>query len=107
VAVGVTAWQLTNGLWRWVAAVIIPIAMATMWATFGVTDEESRGGTPPVRVPGAVRLALELSFFALAVLSLVLIDQTTWAIVFAGIVVLHYAISWDRIPWLLRTKATS
>ena len=52
-------------------------------------------------IPGALRLLLELGFFAAAVLCLWSVGQERAAVGFALIVILHYAISYDRIVWLL------
>jgi hypothetical protein len=72
----------------------------TLWGVFAVPGDPSRSGRAPVPVPGAVRLLVEAAFFGAATAALVR-DGATWAIAFAGIVVVHYALSYDRVAWLL------
>lgn len=101
IATGVAGWQLTGGVWRWVSALVVPLLMATVWGTFNVADDPSRGGAAPVPVPGWVRLAIELGFFGVAVMTTWRAGMTTFAVVMGVAVVVHYALSWDRIVWLL------
>lgn len=58
----------------------------------------------PVAVPGWVRLLLEAVLFGAAVLALAAAHQTQAAVVFGVVVLLHYAASYDRILWLLRSR---
>lgn len=81
--------------------------MATVWGTFGLPDDPSRGGSPPVTVPGVVRLLLELAFFASGIAAFWLIGQETLAVAFGGLVLIHHVLSWDRISWLLDVGAES
>lgn len=101
VAVGVAGWQQFDGVAGWLAAIGLPVAMAAVWGTFAVPDDPSRGGSAPVPVPGAVRLLVEGLFFAGGVVALWSIGSTTLALVFAAVVAVHYALSWDRIVWLV------
>ena len=100
-AMGVWGWQQQEGWLRLVLAVGVPLIAALLWGLFAVPHDPSRSGKAPIAVPGTVRLALELAIFAFA----------TWALYAAGAValswllglavVIHYALSYDRIRWLI------
>jgi hypothetical protein len=59
-------------------------------------------GKAPVAVPGWVRLLLEAVYFGGAALALWAAGRASWAGVFGLIVVIHYALSFDRIGRMLR-----
>jgi hypothetical protein len=101
VALGLWGWQRGDGLLRFVLAVGIPLAAAAAWGIFNVPDDPSRSGGAPVPVPGILRLALELAFFALATLALYDSGFRTLSWVMGVMVALHYLASYDRIRWLL------
>jgi hypothetical protein len=67
--------------------------------TFRVDNDP---GKAPVRVPGVVRLALELAYFAFAVWALFDAGATTAGWILGAAVFVHYLISYDRIIWLLK-----
>jgi len=115
-------WTQHNGVWRWIAALGLPLIAAVLWISFrvpgdmermvqsfqgsnGVLGEAFRAPAQPrdgrVAVPGVVRLAIEALFFGGAVWLLALAGQLRPALIFGIIVVLHYAASYDRIRWLL------
>jgi hypothetical protein len=79
----------------------IPLAVAIVWGTFAVPDDPSRSGRAPIPVRGVVRLVLELAIFSAATCALST-DARTLGIVFGVCVLVHYALSYDRIGWLLR-----
>ena len=58
---GTTAWRLSDGAWRWVGAVALPVAAAVLWVTFNIPDDPSRSGEAPIEVSGATRLGIELA----------------------------------------------
>jgi hypothetical protein len=101
VAVGAWGWSLTSGPLRWLAMILIPIVLATAWATFAVPDDKSRSGNAPVPVPGAVRLVLELAVFTFGAWSLIATGRPLWGFALAGLVIVHYLLSIERIGWLL------
>lgn len=101
VAVGTLGWARFEGLSRWGLALGLPVLFMVLWGTFAVPDDPSRSGGAPVPVSGAVRLLLELGLFAGAAGALHLAGHTRPAMALAIAVVLHYALSWDRIAWLL------
>ncbi len=97
-------WALTrlHGSASMVFAVLLPLAAATLWGTFRVPGDASASGQAPVPVPGAIRLLLELALFVLGVLALIAAGYTAAGILLGMAVVVHYALSYDRIIWLLR-----
>ena len=101
IVVGLWGWKQSESWPRFVMAIGIPILLAAIWGTFAVPDDPSRSGAAPVPVPGVVRLLIELGIFAFA--TWVLYDmgyiKASW--ILGLIVVIHYAVSYDRISWLL------
>ena len=75
---------------------------AAVWGVFAVPGDPSRSGSAPVPVPGALRLLLEIGFFAFAVWCLSSLHPPSLAILLGSVTAAHYAISYDRIGWLLR-----
>lgn len=99
VAMGYWGWHSAEGGWRWLPALGVPIVAAVVWGTFRVENDP---GKAPVRVPGVVRLLLELAYFGFAAWSLYDAGAITLSWMLAGATLLHYAVSYDRILWLLR-----
>jgi hypothetical protein len=95
-------WHQASGTPRYLSALGVPMAAAVLWGTFRVPGDASASGKAPIPVPGLVRLLLELAFFGFAVWGLWSLDATTPGLILAGVVLLHYAISYDRVVWLLR-----
>jgi hypothetical protein len=102
VAIAYWGWSQQDGALRFVLAIGLPLLAAILWGTFAVPEDPSRSGKAPVPVPGVVRLVLELAFFAFAAWALYDAGKVTLALVLAAVVVIHYALSYDRITWLLR-----
>ncbi len=69
-----------------------------LWGTLRVPGDP---GDAPVAVPGPVRLTLELAEFGAAAGLLMAAGRPALGIGLAVVVVLHYAVSYDRITWLL------
>jgi hypothetical protein len=103
-AMGNYGLHVTSGLLRYALCVALPLTAATVWGVFAVPSDPSRSGRAPVPVPGTSRLALELAFFSVGVLAFMQSDARTAAVGLALSVVLHYALSVDRIRWLLQTS---
>ena len=101
-AVGVWGWQLSDGWFKFVLAPGIPIILAVIWGTFAVPNDPSRSGQAPVRVPGIIRLTIELVFFALATWALFNLAYYVSSSVLGGLTVLHYIVSYKRINWLIK-----
>lgn len=102
VAMGFWGWSLTPDWARFLFAAGIPIFAAVVWGVFAVPGDPSRSGRAPMPTPGVLRLAIEIGFFAFAVWALFDLGSTVLGAIFAALVVVHYALSWDRIAWLLR-----
>jgi hypothetical protein len=100
-ALGLWGWRHGDGVWRFVIAAAIPLIAAALWGTFAVPGDPSRSGSAPVPVAGLLRLALELGFFASATLAFYDLEYTVVTMVFGAAVVIHYALSSDRIAWLI------
>lgn len=93
------AWTSFDGLAGVGAAILVPLAAAAAWGTFRVPNDP---GPAPVAVPGSARLVLEAVFFSAAAAMLYLAGQEVIAVVFAALVILHYAVGRRRVAWLLR-----
>lgn len=91
-------WTTHQGAWRIVWAIGVPLAAAAVWGVLRVPGDP---GDAPVAVPGAVRLLIEVVFFALAVWLLTGAGRSGWAIVLGALIVLHYIASYQRVLWLL------
>ena len=97
-------WNAIDGALGYVFAIGLPLIAAVIWGTFAVLDDPSRSGKAPVPVAGIVRLMVELAFFAVAAYALFFTGNEQLAWIFAGVIVIHYVISYDRIAWLLAQK---
>lgn len=101
-AMGYWGWTQHEGLARWFWVIGAPLIAAVLWGTFAVPNDPSRSGHAPVPTPGAVRLLLELLIFAASAIALMASQQEAAGITLAIVVLVHYAISYDRILWLFR-----
>ena len=100
---GAGAWSLTSGAVRWVAVIAVPVVAAIVWGVFNVLDDPSRSGAAPIEVPGWTRLAIELFILGGGAVAVAVAGKRTLALVFAFVIAAHYAASWSRIEWLIRT----
>jgi hypothetical protein len=98
---GFAGWRLVAAPWHWLAVIVLPAIAAALWGTFGVTDDPSRGGQPPVVVPGLLRLLLEFAVLFGGAAAFALAGYRATGLVLALLIAAHYALSWDRIGWLL------
>jgi hypothetical protein len=101
-ALGYWGSQQGSGFISVLLALGLPIIAAAVWGTFAVPDDPSRSGKAPVVVSGVGRLLLEVTLFVLATVALFDLGFDLSAVVFAIVVVVHYAVSYDRIQWLLK-----
>ncbi len=99
VAVGAWSWSQHDGIARVLLGIGLPVLMAALWGIFRVDGDPKDA---PVRVPGWVRLLLEAAYFSVAVLALYAGGRPDLAVAFGLILVLHYAVSYDRVVWLLK-----
>jgi hypothetical protein len=93
-ALGYWGWVAHAGAVRYVWVIGLVVGAAAVWGAFRVPGD---GGPPVVAVPGWVRLTIEALFFGGATLTLLAAGRVTLGLAFAFIVVLHYAISYDRV----------
>jgi hypothetical protein len=75
-----------------------------LWGVFNVPNDPSRSGKAPVQVPGVIRLALELLLLGSAVWALYDVELAWPSLIMGVLLIFHYAISYDRIRWLLRAS---
>jgi hypothetical protein len=87
---------------RFILVWLVPLALAIAWGTFAVPGDPSRSGHAPIPVPGVVRLLIELAHFAFAVWALYSLGHTVPGLILGLVAVAHYALSYDRITWLVR-----
>ncbi len=100
-SIGYWGWKQSDGWFRIVLAIGIPLILAAIWGTFAVPDDPSRSGEAPIITPGIIRLIIELCFFAFATWTVYDLGLNKICVVFAIIVTVHYIISYDRIVWLM------
>ncbi|HOZ86453.1 MAG TPA: YrdB family protein [Bacteroidia bacterium] len=100
--IGAWGWRQAEGAVRFFPALGLPLLVAAIWGIFNVPNDPSRSGAAPVITPGLIRLGIELSIFTLATLALYVIRAEKYYLIFGGIVLLHYLVSYDRIIWLLK-----
>lgn len=101
VSAGMWGWRLVEGWPKYLLAIGIPVLLAIIWGTFAVPDDPSRSGAAPVITPGIIRLIIELGIFAFATWAFYDLGYTSISLALGIIVVLHYALSYDRIIWLV------
>ena len=101
IAAGIWGWNIGEGITPYLFAFTIPILLAAAWGTFNVPNDPSRSGKAPIKTPGIIRLILELSFFTFGTWCLFDLQYTNISILFSTIVIGHYAVSYDRIKWLV------
>ena len=95
------AWRSTGGPMRWLALVVVPAAAIAAWTLFNVPDDPSRSGTAPIVVPGAIRLAIELTILLAGAAALTVRGPQWIGVGLASLIVVHYAVSIPRVEWLL------
>ena len=100
IAMGMWGWRQGEGVLRFALALGVPLVAAALWGTFRVPGDTSSAGSAPVPVSGFVRLLLELVFFDFAAWCLFTV-RPVYGWVFAIVVLIHYAVSYDRVRWLL------
>ena len=104
-AMGYWGWSQSDGVLRILWALALPLLAAALWAIFAVPDDPSRSGKTVVPTRGFLRLLLELVFFGFAVWALYDTGATQLSWILGIVVMVHYALSYDRIGWLLRNRS--
>ena len=100
-AFGLFGWQSASGFMRYLLAAALPVMAAVIWGTFRVPNDP---GPAPVSVPGWLRLTIEILFFSCAAVFLFLAGSRILGSILAATFVVLYAISYDRVVWLLTQK---
>jgi len=100
-SMGLWGWRQGEGWQRVVFAALIPVAAAVLWGVFAVPGDPSRSGGAPIPVPGVLRLALEAAVFGAGMWALADSGFTRSGVAFGMVATIHYAVSYDRIAWLL------
>lgn len=106
VAIGYWGFSQQAGIWRFVLGLGGPLVAAVLWGTFAVPDDPSRSGRAPVPVHGVLRLVLELCLFGFGAWALFDAGSTVLALILVGLTIVHYALSCDRVAWLVRQVGT-
>lgn len=101
IILGYWGWHWAGGWIKYVAAAGLPVIAAVLWGVFRIPDDPKPA---PVAVPGIVRLLLEFGLFGWAAWALYDLGNVKSAWIMAIIVVLHYAVSYDRTWAMLRNK---
>lgn len=102
VALGYWGWHRGGGGTAGVAlAILLPVAGGAVWGVFGTLGDPGRG-RPVVPVPGPLRLALEVALFALGAYGLWTSGSRAAAETLLTVTALHFAVTYDRVLWLLR-----
>jgi len=102
-ALGYWGWTQHDGIWRFVWCIGLVVLAAVIWGTFRVPGDSSSSGRAPVPVPGVVRLVIELTLFAAASWAFFAAGQPLWGWALGILAIIHYALSYDRILWLLKS----
>ena len=98
--------QVALALWGyqvagWPLAIALPVVAAGLWGTFAVVGDPSRSGKAPVKVPGTVRLAIELLVFLGGAAALAALGQWVYFAFYVAALALHHAQMMPRTRWLL------
>lgn len=103
VGFGIWGWALGSGAIAGGTLAIAFVAVsAAVWGILRVPNDPPGKLDPPVRVPGWVRLTIELAFFALAATGLWRSGYRAASETLITAVTLLYVITWDRQRWLVR-----
>ena len=103
-ALGFWGWKQGEGGFRIIPAIGIPVLAAAIWGTLAVPEDPSRSGKAPVPVPGIFRLVIEAAFFSFVAWSLYKTTGLLLCSIFSIVTIIHYAVSYDRILWLIKHK---
>jgi hypothetical protein len=95
------SWHSAGGWLRYIAAIGLPLIAAVLWGVFRIPDDPKPA---PVAVPGIVRLLLEWVLFGWAAWAMYDLGNAKFALIMGIVVVLHYAVSYDRTGAMLRNK---
>ncbi len=97
-AVGYWGFTQFSGLTRYLLAFGLPLAFSILWALFSTPGDRP---SAPVPVSGFLRLVLEFLLFGAAVAALYAAGRPGWSVVLLVLLLIHYALSYDRILWMM------
>ena len=105
-AFGAWGYDQGDGASRYAPMVGLPLATIVTWTVFGVRDDPWRPGgrgasQPRIPVPGWTRFAYEMAVHGLAAWAF---ESRGWTPATIGMVsgtLVHYAVSYQRVAWLL------
>ncbi len=100
-ALGYWGWSQHEGILRIVLAVGLPLIAAVLWGVFRVDNDPNKA---VVVIPGWLRLLLEWGLFALGVALMAATGDWLTALIFAALIVLHYALSLDYLRWKIAQR---
>ena len=105
-AYGALPLERAEGWYKWPLVVICPLTVGIIWNVFAVAGDRSRSGQTVVSTDGRVRLCLELVILFGGAAAIWASGYPHSSAVMAGLIIGHYAISFDRIAWLLQQRAS-
>lgn len=110
-ALGAVVWWGFGAAEAWPLRLLLglglPFALAAAWGAFRVPNDPKP--TPPVTVPGPVRLLLEAVIFGSGVAAMftaggAVLGGAVLGGVFAALLVAHYAMAYRRVAHLLKNE---
>lgn len=100
--IGVATFQVSEGVLAYLFTPIAVLIAATIWGVFNVPGDPSRSGHAPVAISGVARLILELIILFGGSFAFYLAGYVWIGLSHAGLTVLHYTLSGQRLRWLLK-----
>ena len=91
-------WAAHAGAERWAWAIGLSLLAGAVWATLRAPGD---GAEPIVAIPGLLRLLIELLILGGGAAALYAAERRALAIGMAALVVVDYALSYDRLARLL------
>jgi hypothetical protein len=101
VVLGCWGWHIGNHWLRYPAAAGLPLIAVVLWGTFRIPNDPKPA---PVAIPGIIRLLLEWGLSGTAIWGLHALGHTQPSWWMAAIVIVHYAVSYDRTWVMLNNK---